>query len=117
MQNSNINLEIKNWTSENKNRKIKYTWFQSEYLGTLGLVLFIENGITVNFVSYSLEDVKIFKRLYARASVHLANSKKANALQSALNELNTPDFKENHLTMAKKCGELLNILLQPSDKR
>lgn len=113
MKNSNINLEIKNWISENKNRKIKYTWFQSEYLGTTGLVLFIENGITVNFVSYSLEDIPFFlRRLYACASIHLDNTKKSNAIQSGIEELNQKDFTDNNIAIARKCGELLNKLLQ-----
>ena len=112
MKNSNINLKIKNWISENKNRKIKFSYFQSEYLLTTGLILFIENSVTVNFVVYSLEDVPIFKRLYAAATVHIDKTTKANAIESGIDELNSPDFKENHLTMAKKCGELLNLLLQ-----
>lgn len=107
--------KLKEWISQDESlgRGVHFAWVGQTYRSGVGLVTFTQQDEVVAFDFYSLHDIPIFKRSYARSAFFMKNTIKQKCLERVLERLeNATDSDEARDQFMRTCGGFLDHMLQ-----
>ena len=112
--------KLHQWIQAGANRGIHFSWLGQSYNRGVGIITATENGgEIVDFEMYTLIDVPVFKRAYARSSLYIDNTTKQKAVESILARLEnttlTDAQRQHNLTF--NCSQLLDVMLSVDSKK
>lgn len=104
---------MKLWVDAGEARGIHFEYLQRSAGDAVGLVIFADGEDVLNFNVYALNEAPMaLRKYYALSSGVLEGGAKELAIKACLDEMEAPDFADNHLIFAKKGAALIDYVLQ-----
>ena len=104
---------MKIWVDAGEARGIHFEYLSRSAGDAVGVVIFADGEDVLNFNVYSLSEApRMLKKYYALSHCVLDESAKERAILACLDEMDRPDFADNHLIFAKKGAALIDYVLQ-----
>ena len=104
---------MKLWVDAGEARGIHFEYLSRSNGDPAGIVIFADGEDILNFAAYSLTEApRTLRKFYAMSHGVLEGGLKERAIKAALDELDSPDFAENHQIFAKKGAGLIDYVLQ-----
>ena len=104
---------MKIWVDDGEARGIHFEYLSRSAGDAVGVVIFADGEDVLNFNVYSLSEApRTLKKYYALSHGVLDGGAKERAILACLDEMDTPDFADNHLIFAKKGAALIDYVLQ-----
>ena len=104
---------MKLWVDAGEARGIHFEYLQRSAGDAAGVVIFADGDDVLNFNVYALNEAPMaFRKYYALSNGVLEGGAKERAIMACLDEMDAPDFADNHLIFAKKGAALIDYVLQ-----
>ena len=104
---------MKIWVDAGEARGIHFEYLSRSAGDAVGVVIFADGEDVINFNVYALSEApRTLKKYYALSHGVLAGGAKERAIKSCLDEIDAPDFADNHLIFAKNGAALIDYVLQ-----
>ena len=104
---------MKMWVDNGEARGIHFEYLSRSAGDAVGVVIFADGEDVLNFNVYSLSEApRTLKKYYALSHGVLQGGAKERAIKACLDEMDAPDFADNHLIFAKKGAALIDYVLQ-----
>ena len=104
---------MKIWVDAGEARGIHFEYLSRSAGDAVGVVIFADGEDVLNFNVYALSEApRTLKKYYALSHGVLEGSAKELAIKACLDEMDAPDFADNHLIFAKKGAALIDYVLQ-----
>ena len=101
------------WVDAGESRGIHFEYLQRSAGEATGVVIFADGEDVLNFNAYSLSEAPMaLRKYYALSHGVLEGGVKERAIKACLDEMDDPDFADNHLIFAKKGAALIDYALQ-----
>lgn len=102
---------IQEWIEGKDGRQVVFYCVMTAKGEYIGLIVYAEGTEIVNYVTYSLSDVRFFKKTYARYEIVIPNTYKEKAIHAGLDELGNPEFQAMEARFVIKGGMLIDLIL------
>ena len=110
---SPLEERMKAWVAAGEARGIHFEYWSRSAGGAVGVVIFADGEDVINFNTYALSEApRTLKKYYALSHGVLEGGAKERAIKACLDEMDAPDFADNHLIFAKKGAALIDYMLQ-----
>ena len=110
---SHLEERMKMWVDAGEARGIHFEYLSRSVGDAVGVVIFADGEDVINFNVYALSEApRTLKKYYALSHGILEGGAKERAILACLDEMDTPDFADNHLIFAKKGAALIDYVLQ-----
>ena len=104
---------MKTWVDAGEARGIHFEYLSRSAGDAVGVVIFADGEDVINFNTYALSEApRALKKYYALSHGVLEGGAKERAIKACLDEMDAPDFADNHLIFAKKGAALIDYVLQ-----
>ena len=104
---------MKIWVDAGEARGIHFEYLSRSAGDAIGVVIFADGEDVINFNVYALSEAPhSLKKYYALSHGVLNGGAKERAILACLDEIDAPDFADNHLILAKKGAALIDYVLQ-----
>ena len=104
---------MKTWVDAGEERGIHFEYLSRSAGDAVGVVIFADGEDVINFNTYALSEAPhTLKKYYALSHGVLEGGAKERAIKACLDEMDAPDFADNHLIFAKKGAALIDYVLQ-----
>lgn len=104
---------MKIWVDAGEARGIHFEYLSQSAGDAVGVVIFADGEDVLNFNVYSLSEApRALKKYYALSHGVLDGGAKERAIRACLDEMDAPDFADNHLIFAKKGAALIDYVLK-----
>jgi hypothetical protein len=104
---------MKTWVDTGEARGIHFEYLSRSAGGAVGVVIFADGEDVINFNTYALSEApRTLKKYYALSHGVLEGGAKERAIKACLDEMDAPDFADNHSIFAKKGADLIDYVLQ-----
>ena len=104
---------MKTWVDAGEARGIHFEYLSRSAGDAVGVVIFADGENVINFNTYALSEApRALKKYYALSNGVLEGGAKERAIKACLDEMNEPDFADNHSIFARKGAALIDYVLQ-----
>ena len=104
---------MKLWVDAGEASGIHFEYLQRSAGDAAGVVIFADGEDVLNFNVYALNEAPMaLRKYYALSNGMLEGGAKELAIRACLDEMDAPDFADNHLILAKKGAALIDYVLQ-----